>query len=68
MIVSIGADNKIIKGNNIKKQFTDGDFARAKKENIYIYQSKKFDMTKFIENVANFFRLERKWQHNEYFF
>ena len=60
MIVSIGANNKIIKGKNIKKQFTDGDFARAKKENIYIYQSKKFDMTIFIENVANFFGLERK--------
>ncbi len=56
MILSIGGENiRILKSGKKKRQFTDGDKARASYGDIQIHQKKVFDEQAFLDDVRAWF-------------
>lgn len=56
MILSIGGDNiRILKSGKKKRQFTDGDKARASYGDIQIHQSKVFNEEAFLDDIREWF-------------
>ena len=56
MILSIGGENiRILKSGKKKRQFTDGDKARASYGDIQIHQSKIFNKEAFLDDVRKWF-------------
>lgn len=56
MVLAIGgANQRVSKNGNVKKQFTHGTLTRARESDIKIHQSKFFDKEKFLEDVKEHF-------------
>lgn len=58
MILSVGGHNETIKNGKTSVQFTKGDLARAKYDDISVFQAKVFNPNEFLEEVKNFLELD----------
>jgi len=61
MILSVGAENeRRTKSGKVKRQFTQGDRARARYGEIAIHQVKAFDKERFLQEIETWFQIKRE--------